>query len=97
MTDHIVTIGLQILPKSDKKSSYSLIDVAIDVIKASGVKHLVTPFETVMEGKYRDLMDIAENAQKAVLDAGALECLVYYRIQYRKHEDVVFDEKNLDR
>lgn len=97
MTNHLVTIGLQIIPKSKNKSPYSLVDKAIEVIQHSGVQYLVTPFETVMQGSYEELMAIADRAQKAVLDAGAEECLVYYRIQYRKSGDVTFDEKHLDR
>ena len=74
-----------------------MIDRAIDYIQQSGVKYKITPFETIMEGKYEDLMMISENAQKAVLEAGADECLVYYRIHYRKNQDVTFKEKKLNR
>lgn len=74
-----------------------LVDKAIEVIQASGVKHVITPFETVMEGGYDQLMEIANRVQKAVLDAGADECLVYYRIHYRQNEDVTFEEKRLTR
>ncbi|MFZ9045631.1 MAG: thiamine-binding protein [Cyclobacteriaceae bacterium] len=79
------------------KSTYELVDAAIDVIIKSGIKHQLTPFETVMEGTYEELMMISEIAQKAVLEAGADECLVYYRIHYRKTEDVTFKEKRLNR
>lgn len=97
MIDHLVSLGIQIIPKSDYLKTYDLVDHAIDVIKNSGVKHQITPFETVMEGKYDELMQIARQAEQAVLDAGADECLVYYRIHYRKNEDVTFEEKRLDR
>ena len=97
MTGHLITLGIQIVPKSASRDSYNLIDRAIDCIQQSGVKYKITPFETVMEGKYEDLMMISENAQKAVLEAGADECLVYYRIHYRKNQDVTFKEKKLNR
>lgn len=98
MTDHDITLGIQIVPKSKKGlNTYELVDHAIDVIIDSGIKHLVTPFETVMEGPYSKLTAIAEEAQKAVINAGADECLVYYRIHYRTDEDVTFEEKGLDR
>ena len=97
MTDHLITLGIQIVPKSASYDTYNLIDRAIDIIQQSGVKYKITPFETVMEGKYEDLIMISENAQKAVLEAGADECLVYYRIHYRKNQDVVFEEKKLTR
>ena len=97
MTDHLITLGIQIVPKSSSHDTYALVDRAIDIIHQSGVKYEITPFETVMEGKYEDLMMISEIAQKAVLEAGADECLVYYRIHYRKNQDVTFEEKRLNR
>tara|TARA_A100001015_G_C14896459_1_gene674603 strand:+ start:675 stop:968 length:294 start_codon:yes stop_codon:yes gene_type:complete len=97
MADHLITLGIQIVPKSASYDTYNLVDRAIDIIQQSGVKYKITPFETVMEGKYEDLIMISENAQKAVLEAGADECLVYYRIHYRKNQDVVFEEKKLTR
>lgn len=97
MLSHKITLGIQIIPKSKKIDTYELVDTAIDVISSSGIKHIITPFETVMEGNYDELMKVSEDAQQAVLDAGADECLVYYRIHYRKNEDVTFEEKKLDR
>lgn len=97
MTGNKVTIGIQIIPKSLAKATYDLVDVAIDVIQKSGIKHLITPFETVMEGDYYAIMQVCDKAQKAVIDAGATECLVYFRIHYHMDRDVTFEEKRLDR
>ncbi|HOV84009.1 MAG TPA: thiamine-binding protein, partial [Paludibacteraceae bacterium] len=47
--DKIVNIALQILPTSATVHPYNLVDKAIEVIAASGLKYRVTPFETVME------------------------------------------------
>lgn len=88
-----INLGIQIVPKSKDKDSYWLVDQAIEVIKKSGVKYEVTPFETVMEGPEDKLMKIAQKAQKAVLAAGAEEILVYYRMQIRKDADVSIGEK----
>jgi uncharacterized protein YqgV (UPF0045/DUF77 family) len=89
----IINLGIQIIPKSKNLDSYWLVDQAIQVIQKSGIKHLVTPFETVMEGTQDELMEIAKDAQQAVLDAGADEVLVYYRMQIRKNEDVSIEDK----
>lgn len=98
MTEHPITLGIQIIPKSkENKDTYGMVDKAIAVIQQSGVKHIITPFETVMEGNHTQLMKIAEQAQQAAIDAGADECLVYYRIHYRTNAPVTFDEKRLDR
>jgi uncharacterized protein YqgV (UPF0045/DUF77 family) len=89
----IINLGIQIIPKSKNLDSYWLVDQAIQVIQKSGIKHLVTPFETVMEGTQDELMTIAKDAQQAVLDAGADEVLVYYRMQIKKNEDVSIEDK----
>ena len=88
-----INLGIQIVPKSKTLDSYALVDKAIEVIQKSGVKYEVTPFETVMEGPQEHLMSIALKAQEAVLEAGADEVLVYYRMQIRKEADVSMDEK----
>lgn len=89
----IINLGIQIVPKSKTQDAYALVDKAIEIIQASGVKYEVTPFETVMEGPEEQLMEIARQAQEAVLEAGADEILVYYRMQIRKRRDVTMEEK----
>lgn len=89
----IINLGIQIVPKSKTLDSYLLVDKAIEVIRASGVKHVVTPFETVMEGMQDELMEIARRAQEAVLMAGAEEVLVYFRMQIRRDGDVSIEDK----
>lgn len=84
MKDKIVNLGLQIVPKSKEVDSYTLVDLAIEVIKNSGVGYEVTPFETVMEGPQERLMKIAGEAQEAVFKAGAEEVLVFIRIHAHK-------------
>ncbi|GGZ41530.1 hypothetical protein GCM10007049_38560 [Echinicola pacifica] len=88
-----INLGLQIVPKSKDMDTYELVDKAIEVIQASGVTYEVNPFETVMEGPEDQLLQIAKEAQQAVLDAGADEILVYYRMQIRKNGDVTMGEK----
>ena len=90
---HIINMGIQIVPKSKTLDSYFLVDKAIEVIQKSGVKYVVTPFETVMEGEQKELMEIAQRAQEAVLNAGADEVLIYYRMQIRKAKDVWIMDK----
>jgi uncharacterized protein (TIGR00106 family) len=89
----IINLGIQIVPKSKSLDSYALVDKAIEVIQQSGIKHVVTPFETVMEGSQDELMEIARLAQEAVLAAGAEEVLVYYRMQIRKDSNVSIEDK----
>jgi uncharacterized protein YqgV (UPF0045/DUF77 family) len=91
--ENIINLGIQIVPKSETEDAYSLVDKAIAVILQSGIKHVVTPFETVMEGPQTQLLEIAKKAQQAVLEGGADEVLVYYRMQIRKNADVSMEDK----
>jgi uncharacterized protein YqgV (UPF0045/DUF77 family) len=93
---HEVHISIQIVPIS-KHPLYPIIDKAIEVIEASGVKFMVGPMETVMQGPYDKLMSVAKQAQQACLDAGADEVVVTMKVHARKEGDVTWEEKNLDR
>lgn len=88
-----INLALQIVPKSKEQEPYALIDKAIAVIQQSGVKYLVCPFETVMEGNYEELMQIAKDAQQACLEAGAEEMITYIKIHSKKGIDVTMEDK----
>ncbi len=97
MTEHNIHYSLQIVPKAEGIDTYSLVDKAIEIIQSSGLKYMVTPMETVIEGPYQAIQKIADDAQKACLDAGAEEVLVFIKMHYRKNSDVTMEEKNLNR
>lgn len=88
-----VNIALQILPSSKSVHPYDIVDNAIEVIAASGLKYLVTPFETVMEGEYAKIMEVVEKAQLACYEAGADSLMTYVKIQTNGSKDVNIDDK----
>ena len=81
--ENIVNVAMQILPKAKEIDSCEIIDKAIDVIKKSGIKYQVCPFETVMEGTYDEIMEIAKMAQDKCFEIGAEEIIVNFKIQRR--------------
>lgn len=87
-----VNIALQVLPTSSKHHPYDLVDKAIEVIAASGIPYQVTPFETVMEGSYEEIMAVVKEAQDACYAAGAESCMTYIKIQ-SSLSDVTIDDK----
>jgi len=91
--NHTINLAIQILPKSKTIDSYLLVDKAIEVIQNSGVRYMVCPFETVMEGEYQELIHIVEKARDAVFEAGADEMLINIKIQARKNSDVTILDK----
>ena len=87
-----VNIALQILPTSKTIHPYALVDKAIEVIANSGLRYKVTPFETVMEGTYDEIMDIVKRAQEACYAAGAESLMTYIKIQ-SSISDVSIEDK----
>ena len=92
MNNKTVNIAIQVLPKTSG-NAYAVVDRAIEVIKNSGVKYRVCPFETVMEGTYEELMKVVADVQDACFDAGSDEILVNIKIQRRRNSDVTMEEK----
>lgn len=91
-----VHVAIQIVPITTLPA-YEVIDEAIRIIEASGVEYTVGAMETVMQGPYDKLMEVAKKAQQACLDAGADEVVVTMKVHARKLHDVTWEEKNLDR
>ncbi len=87
-----VNIALQILPTASDIHPYILVDKAIEIIANSGLKYKVTPFETVMEGSYDDIMEVVKQAQQACYEAGAESLMTYIKIQ-SSLEDVTIEDK----
>jgi uncharacterized protein YqgV (UPF0045/DUF77 family) len=93
MEDKMVNVAVQVLPVAQNKRSYDIVDAAIAVIDKSGVKYMVTPFETVMEGKYADLMKVVNQVQAVCYDAGADAVMCYVKIQSQREGVVTIMDK----
>ena len=87
-----VNLALQILPTSKTIHPYLIVDKAIEVIAVSGLRYKVTPFETVMEGSYEEIMNVVKLAQEACYKAGADSLMTYIKIQ-SSTKDVSIDDK----
>lgn len=88
-----INLAIQVLPRSHSKDSYALVDDAIEIIKKSGIKHKVCPFETVMEGEYDELMDIVKKVHEACYDNGTETMITYIKIQSSATGDVTIEDK----
>lgn len=64
-----VTVSFKVLPGGlpDKAATYAAVDQAIGVVQRSGLRHLVGPSETTIEGEYDAVMAVVKQAQAAVL------------------------------
>lgn len=87
-----VNLSLQVLPTVPEERIYEVVDEAIRVIQESGVKYLVGPMETTMEGELDDLLDIVKKAQDACVKAGAARVVSVIKIDYSP-KGVTMEEK----
>lgn len=88
-----INLAIQIIPKSTTVDMYTLIDLAIEEIAKSGLKYLVCPFETVIEGDYDTVMQVVKRAQDICLTAGANEVIVNIKIHRSATMDLHFEDK----
>jgi uncharacterized protein YqgV (UPF0045/DUF77 family) len=59
---------------------YPVVDSAIAAIKATGIKHIVTPMETVLEGSLDDCLAAARAAHEACFTSGVQHAVTIIKI-----------------
>ena len=84
------SIALQVLPLSQGIDRIALIDQVIAYLQAQGVSMVVTPFETVLEGDFEELMRILKEALEV---AGQGADNVFANVKINVGEILSIDEK----
>lgn len=74
-----ITMSVQVLPLTEN-NTYAVVDAAIAAIKATGIKYVVTPMETVLEGTWEDCMAAAKAAHDACFAQGVRQAVTYIKI-----------------
>ncbi len=87
-----INVSLQVIPKVPEERVYPVVDKVIEYIASTGVKYIVGPMETTMEGELDTLLEIVKKAQIICSDEGASRVLSVVKIDY-KPEGVTMDEK----
>lgn len=88
-----INVALQVLPRSTSKDTYALVDKAIEIIEQSGLKYIVCPFETVIEGYYDEIMAIVKKVHEQCYISGTETMMTYIKIQSSANSDVTIDDK----
>ena len=91
--NHKINLAIQVLPRSENKGTYELVDIAIEIIQKSGLKYRVYPFETVIEGYYDEVMQLVKDIHEAVYGGGAEEIITNIKMQTRYNQDVFIEDK----
>jgi len=87
----IVNAELQVIP-GGVEDVYGVVDSVIELIAKSGLKYVVGPMGTTMEGELHELLKIVEEAQELCVKNGASRVLSVIKIDY-KPEGSTIDEK----
>lgn len=91
--EKIVNAGIQVVPLNIVDPGYSIIDKAIGEIKNSGLEHMVTPFETIVNGTTSEVLALIGRLKTVAEAAGAEEVIINVRLHSRKGSDNFFAEK----
>ena len=84
------SIALQVLPLSQGIDRIAIIDKVIDYLQTQGVTMVVTPFETVLEGEFDELMRILKESLEV---AGQGADNVFANVKINIGEILSIDEK----
>lgn len=87
-----INMSLQVIPLVESEKVYPIVDEVIEHIKSTGVKYLVGPMETTMEGELDTLLDIVKEAQRICQMKGADRVISIVKIDYSP-KGVTMDEK----
>lgn len=85
-------LSLQIIPVTEEKSIYDVVDKVIDMISSKGLEYVVGPMETTIEGDLDELLQIVKEANDICISQGIERVLSVVKIDY-KPEGVSIDEK----
>jgi uncharacterized protein YqgV (UPF0045/DUF77 family) len=90
------SLAIQVLPQSAAGDEVlAIVDKVIAYIKSTGLKTVVGPFETVIEGDFEKLMGIAAECQRICVREGAAGLLTYMKMAYNPNGGVWSIEKKI--
>ena len=81
------SVAIQVLPTLPDKELVPVVDKVIEYIQSQGLKTVVSPFETTIEGDYDKLMEIVKQCQYVACEAGAPGLMNYVKINFNHGPD----------
>jgi uncharacterized protein YqgV (UPF0045/DUF77 family) len=93
MENHKINAAIQLLPLSNNIDKYKIIDEAIALIKNSGLKYVVCPFETVIEGNYDEVMQLIQHIKNSALKGDSEEIIINLKLHCNSIKSLFIDDK----
>lgn len=90
-----VSLAIQVLPSMvNDQEVCRIVDEAIDEIAKSGLKYVVAPFETTVEGdSIEEVLDLIKRIDRRTLAAGAEQAIYYMKLAHGQEDILSIDEK----
>lgn len=85
-------LSLQVLPIVADDQVYSMVDKVINIIIESGLKYVVGPMETTVEGDLDTLLELVKKSHEVLKEAGVPRVVSVVKIDY-KPDGVTMEEK----
>ncbi|MGI5921579.1 MAG: thiamine-binding protein [Syntrophomonadaceae bacterium] len=85
-------LSLQVLPIVEEDRVYEMVDKVINIIIQSGLKYVVGPMETTVEGDLDTLLDLVKKSQEVLQAAGVPRVVSVIKIDY-KPDGLTMEEK----
>ena len=93
MHQYTINASIQIVPIVLDRHPYQWVDEAIAVIQNSGIKYEVTPFATLLEGRYDEVMQVIHEVNEFLYQKGCAEWITNCQIQIRSAGNITGAEK----
>jgi len=93
MHQYTINASIQIVPIVLDKHPYQWVDDAIAIIQKSGIKYEVTPFATILEGTYDEVLAVIHAVNEFLYQKGCAEWITNVQIQIRSDRSVTGEEK----
>lgn len=93
MKDPIINAAIQLLPGDKKDIAWEIIDKAIRLIEDSGLTYKVCPFETVVEGRFKEITHLIEKIRDLCFISGAEDILINLKLQMGNNKDIFIQDK----
>lgn len=88
------SIAIQVLPHVQaQEDTRRIVDAVIAHLQASGLRCVVGPFETTLEGDLDQLMELVKDCQHICIQAGAPSVMSYVKISYKPSGVWTIDDK----
>lgn len=87
------SLAIQVLPKIQNEYAINIIDKVIEHIKSKGLKMVVCPFETVVEGEFNEIIDLLKETIILTKNEGIEDFMAYVKIAFNSKGVLTIDEK----